>query len=173
LITAVLLPLDRGKRYLGLVTDQWIGLLVAAAMLCITVAHFRKVTANDDRPAGLVRETKRVAGMSVQGLWVNLGLVLQLSLYFIWSKQYGIAFEPFWAGLFVLMGSSLLLVAMSVRTWTLLGWAIPFLGYGVCVPLVGGHGKVNGVLFGTMFIAVALLFSFITVLQIRMLERQK
>jgi hypothetical protein len=173
LIAAVLLPLDRAQRYWGLVADQWAGLLVAAAMLCVAVVHARKVTANDGRPAGLIRESKRINGMNAQGLWFGLGLVVQLLFYLVWGKQYRIAFEPFWAGLFVLTGSSLLLVAMSARAWTLLGWAIPFLGYGVCVPLVEGHGKVNGVLFGTMFIAVALSFSFITVLQIRMLERQK
>jgi len=39
-------------------------------------------------------------------------------------------------------------------------------------PLVEGHGRVNGVMFGMMFIAVALSFSFIAVLQIRTMERQ-
>ena len=61
---------------------------------------------------------------------------------------------------------------MTSKVWTLLGWAIPFLGYGLCLPLVQGHGKGNGVLFGLMFIAVGLSFSFISVLQIRILERQ-
>jgi hypothetical protein len=64
------------------------------------------------------------------------------------------------------------MAAVSARAWTLLGWAIPFLGYSLCLPLVQGHGKVNGVLFGMMFIAVALSFSFIAVMQIRNLEHQ-
>jgi hypothetical protein len=54
----------------------------------------------------------------------------------------------------------------------MLGWAIPFLGYGICLLLVHGNGKVNGVLLGMMFVAIALSFSFISVLQIRILERQ-
>jgi len=172
LIGAALLPLDHAKRYWGLVPDQWAGLLVAAVMLGITFVHARKVTANDGRPEGLIRESKRINGMSAQGLWFSLGIVVQLLFYFIWGRQYRIGFEPFWAGLFLLTGSSCLVAAVSARAWTLLGWAIPFLGYGFCLPLVEGHGRVNGVMFGMMFIAVALSFSFIAVLQIRTMERQ-
>jgi hypothetical protein len=50
------------------------------------------------------------------------------------------------------------------------------LAYGLCLPLlgvhVGEHGTVNGVLFGLMFVAVALSFSLISVLQIRSFQRQ-
>jgi hypothetical protein len=172
LIAAAVLPHDHAKRYWGLVLDQWAGLLAAAVMLGIAVLGTRKVTANDGRPEGLIREMKRINGMSAQGLWFSVALVVQLVFYLIWGKQYRIAFEPFWAGLFLLMGSSCLAAAVSARAWTLLGWAIPFLIYGGCLPLVQGHGKVDGVLLGMMFIAVALSFSFIAVLQIRILERQ-
>jgi hypothetical protein len=110
--------------------------------------------------------------MSPQGLALGVAMVVQLSLYFIWGYQYGIAFDPFWAGLFIFMGSSCLLGAVSTKAWALLGWAIPFLGYGLCLPIVGGHGKLGGVLLGMMFVAVALSFSLIAVLQIRILERQ-
>ena len=172
LIAAALLPIENAKRYGGLVPGQWTGLLVSAVMLGITLVHARKVTANDGRPQGLIRESKRINGMSAEGLWFSLALVVQLLFYFIWGKQYRIAFEPFWAGLFIFTGSSCLVAAVSARAWTLLGWAIPFLGYGFCLPLAGGHGKVNGVLLGMMFIAVALSFSVIAVLQIRIMERQ-
>jgi hypothetical protein len=172
LIAAALVPHDHVTRYGGLVFDQWAGLSVATVMLGIAVAHGRKVTANDGRPEGLKRESKRINGMSAEGLWFGLALLTQVSLYFLWGRQYRIAFEPFWAGLFILTGSSCLVAAVSARAWTLLGWAIPFLGYGLCLPLVQGHGKVNGVLFGMMFIAVALSFSFIAVMQIRNLEHQ-
>ncbi|HEX4644242.1 MAG TPA: hypothetical protein VH598_01395, partial [Verrucomicrobiae bacterium] len=46
LIVAGLLPLDHVKLYWGLVADQWVGLLAAATMLSVTVAHTRKVTAS-------------------------------------------------------------------------------------------------------------------------------
>jgi len=172
MIAAALLPLDHTQRYGGLVPDQWAGLLVATVMVGITVAHTRKVTANDGRPEGLKREAKRINGISAEGLWFGLALLAQVLFYFLWGRQYRIAFEPFWAGLFVLIGSTCLVTAVAARVWTLLGWAIPFLGYGLCLSLVQAHGKVNGVLFGMMFIAVALSFSFIAVVQIRILEHQ-
>lgn len=172
LIAAELLPFDHAKRYLGLVINQWAGILVAAVMLGITAVLTRKLTANDGRPEGLIREAKRVNGMNAQGFWFTVVLCLELIIYFIWARQYRIAAQPFWAGLFLLAGSSCLAAAVAARAWLLLGWAIPFLGYGLCLPLVGSAGKVNGVLFGMMFIAVALSFSVISVLQIRILERQ-
>jgi hypothetical protein len=172
LIAAALVPFDHSNRYWGLVPSQWTGLLVAAVMLGITFAHARKVTANDGRSEGLVRESKRTNGMTTEGLWFSLALVVQVLIYFVWGKQYRIAFEPFWAGLFILTGSSCLAAALAARAWTLLGWALPFLGYGLYLSLMGARGKVNGVLLGMMFIAVALSFSFIAIMQIRLMERQ-
>jgi hypothetical protein len=172
LIADALLPHDHTQRYWGFVLDQWAGLLVAAVMLAITIVHDRKTKANDGRPEGLVREMKRVNGMTAQGFWWGMVLAAQVVFYFIWCRCYRIGFEPFWAGLFLLMGSSCLAAAVAARAWQLLGWAIPLLGYGICLLMVPGHGKVNGVLFGMMFIAVALSFSFIQVWQIRQVERQ-
>jgi hypothetical protein len=172
LIVASLLPLDPARRFAGLAPGQWVGLLVAAVMLAVATVQTRKATARDGRPEGLIRESRRLNGMSAEGLWFSLALIVQLALYLIWSRQYRIAFEPSWAGLFLLMGSSCLVGALSARAWPLLGWAIPFLGYSLCLPLVRGHGKVSGVLLGLMFIAVALSFSVIAVVQIRLLERQ-
>jgi len=62
--------------------------------------------------------------------------------------------------------------ALAAKAWILLGYAIPFLAYGLCLPLAEGHHKANGVLFGMMFIAVAFSFSIIQVWQIRQIERQ-
>jgi len=172
LIAAALSPLERARRFWGLVPDQWAGLLVAVVMVGIAVVHSRKVTRSVGRPAGLIRESKRMNGMTVQGLWFGLTLVLPLLLYFLWGKQYRIGFEPLWAGMFLLMGSTCLTAAVAAKAWTLLGWAIPFLGYALCLPLTQGRGKLDGVLLGTMFIAVALSFSFIAAMQIRTLERR-
>src|SRR5271154_1662419 len=66
LIADALLPHGRAERYWGLVFDQWTGLLVGAVMLGITIVHAQKTTANDGRPAGLVRELKRINGMTAQ-----------------------------------------------------------------------------------------------------------
>ena len=83
LIAAALLPLDHATRYAGLVPDQWAGLLVAAVMLALAVIQTRKVTAHDGRPEGLIRESKRINGLTAQGIWFNVVLVVQL--YFILS----------------------------------------------------------------------------------------
>jgi hypothetical protein len=172
LIAAALLPFERATRHLGLVPDQWAGIVVAVTLLGLAIVHTRQVTRKDGRPESLIRESKRVNGMTAQGVWFGVGLLVQLSLYFVWGRCYHIAFEPFWAGLFILMGSSCLVAAVAANAWILLGYAIPFLGYGVCLPFVEGHHKVNGVLFGMMFIAVALSFSAIQVWQIRQIERE-
>ncbi len=172
LIAAGLIPANPGVRFLELAPAQWAGLATALVILGISIVHSRKITTRDGRPDGLVRESKRLYGMTAEGVWFCVALVAELAVYFIWAKEYRIAFEPFWAGLFILSGSSCLAAALAARVWTLLGWAIPFLGYGLCLPLVGGHGKMNSVLFGAMFLAVALCFSLIASLQIRFLERQ-
>jgi hypothetical protein len=172
IIAVALLPHDHAHRYWGLVLDQWAGLLVCAVLLGLAHMQMRKITANDGRAEGLIRETKRINGMTREGLWFNVAALAQILLYFIWGRHYRIGFEPFWAGLFLLTGSSSLLAALASKVWTLLGWAIPFLGYGLSLLLVHGNGKVNGVLLGLMFVAIALSFSFIAVLQIRILERQ-
>jgi hypothetical protein len=166
------LPLNRADRYRGFGPDRWAGILTALSMLAITMVHSHKIAAHDGRPESLIREAKRINGMTAEGLWFGFGIIAQLAAYFLWGKVYRIAFEPFWAGLFIVMGSSCLVAALAARAWTLLGWAIPFLGYGVCVPFVGVHGRFSGVLLGAMFVAVALSFTFISSLQIRLLERQ-
>jgi hypothetical protein len=172
LIAAALLPFDHARRHWGLVTDQWAGILVAVSLMGLASLHTRQVASKDGRPDAMIRESKRVNGMTAQGIWFGLALIVQLSLYFIWGWTYHIAFEPFWAGLFILMGSSCLVGALAANAWILLGYAIPFLAYGLCLPLAQGHHKVNGVLFGMMFIGVALSFSAVQVWQIRQLERQ-
>ena len=171
LIATALLPIDRAQRYFGLVPDQWAGLLVCAVLLGLASFLGRKVAAEDGRPADLVRESKRSNGMSREGVWFGGALGLELVLYFLWGKEYGIGFRAFWAGLFLLMGSSCLIGAVAAKVWPLLGWALPFLGYALCLPLVQGNQELGMLLLGAMFLAVALSFSLIAVVQIRMLQR--
>ena len=171
-MAAALLPLDHAKRHWGLLPDQWAGILVAATLLGLASGYFRQLSGKDGRPEAMLRETKRVNGMTIQGLWFGLALAAQLSWYFAWGRHYHIAFPPFWAGLFMLMGFSCLVAALAANAWILLGYALPFLTYGLCLPLAEGHPRINGVLFGLMFIGVALSFSLIQVWQIRQVERQ-
>jgi hypothetical protein len=171
LICSALLPLQSGGKLLGLVSSQWTGVLVALILLGIAVAHSRKVSANDGRPAALIRECKRLNGMSREGMWFGSSLLVQVLLYFLWINYYHISFEAFWAGLFLLVGSTCLVAAVSTRAWTLLGWGVPFLAYGLSLLLAGARPKAQGVLLGLMFIAVALSFSVIQVWQIRRIER--
>ncbi len=171
LIAAALWPGNRGENG-GSGPDRWAGVLAALSMLVIAMVQSRKITSRDGRPESLIREAKRINGMTAEGVWFACAMAAEVAAYFLWGRVYQIPFEPFWAGLFILAGSSCLAAALAARAWALLGWAIPFLGYGICLPLIGGHGKVNGLLLGSMFIAVALSFTFISSLQIRMLERQ-
>ena len=172
IIAAALLSFDHAQRYFGLVADQWAGLLVAGTLLALAWGHGRQTTGKDGRPEAMIRESKRTYGMTAQGYWFGLALMLQVLLYFVWGRSYHVAFEPFWAGLFILMGSSCLAAALTGKAWILLGYALPFLAYGICLPLAGGNHQAKGVLLGLMFIAVALSFSIIQVLQIRKIERE-
>jgi hypothetical protein len=147
LIASALLPLDNAEKYFGLAPGQWAGVLTAVVMLGITAVHSRKVVANDGRPPAMIRECKRINGMSGEGLWFSLALLVQVLLYFIWAKHYHIGFEAFWAGLFISTGATCLVASVSTKVWSLLGWAIPFLVYGLCLPLAEAHHKVNGVLY--------------------------
>jgi hypothetical protein len=172
IVAAALAPLDHAQKYWGLVSNQWAAVLVTISMLTIAGAHGRKVTGKDGRSESAIREAKRICGMDRQGLIFGLASIVQLAVYFFWGRQYHIAAEPFWSGLFVIMGSTYLVVALVARAWILLGWAVPFLAYGLCLPMTGGAVKLNGVLFGMMFILVALMFSLIQMLQIRKAERE-
>jgi hypothetical protein len=170
LIASALAPLDLTRKYAGLVLDQWAGLLVALTMLVIAYVHGRRVAGRNGRSDAAVREGRRINGMDRQGFVFGLASLIQVVVYGFWSWQHHIAFETLWTGMFIVMGSTYLIVALAARAWTLLGWALPFLAYGLCLPLAGGTGKV--VLFGLMFMAVALSFSLIQVLQIRKFERE-
>jgi len=172
LIASALLPLGNTERYFGLVLAQWTGLLVAALMLGITILSIRKMTGNDGRPESLIREYKRIHGLDAQGRWFGLVLLMEFLLYLIWTKQYGIDFQAFWSGLWIIMGSSCLIGAVASKAWPLLGWAIPFLAYGLFQTAIPGQGKVSGIPLGMMFVAVALSFSIIQVWQIRKIAGQ-
>src|SRR5687768_632565 len=64
LIASAALPLDRATRYWGLLFDQWVGLLVCVVLLGLASCLTRKVAADDGRPAALLREAKRINGIS-------------------------------------------------------------------------------------------------------------
>jgi hypothetical protein len=172
IMAAALAPLDHAQKYWGLVSNQWAAILVILSMLTIATAHSRKVTGNDGRSESAIREARRICGFDRQGFIFGLASLVQLAVYFFLGKQYHINFEAFWSGLFIITGSTYLVVALAARAWTLLGWALPLLAYGLCVPMTGGAGKLNGLLFGMMFILVALSFSLIQVLQIRKFESE-
>src|SRR5262249_31015867 len=95
LICSALLPPAPGGRLLGLALGQWTGLLVAAAMLVITVACVRRGTRLDGRPASLIRDFKRVNGLTIQGAGLGLVLALELLLYFAWGEQFQVGFAAF------------------------------------------------------------------------------
>jgi hypothetical protein len=167
IIAAALLPLDHAARHFGLVPDQWAGILVAITLFGLAIGHSRRVSGKDGRPEAMVRELKRTAGMTGEGFWFSVALVVQLALYVIWCWQHHLPFSALWTGFFMLTGSTCLAGALIARAWILLGYALPFLAYGLCLPLADGSPTTGKVLFGIMFIAVALSFSFIQAMQIR------
>ncbi|HEY1490695.1 MAG TPA: hypothetical protein VGF90_06615, partial [Verrucomicrobiae bacterium] len=170
LIASALVPLDHAHKYAGFGVDQWAGILVAVTMLIIAWVYGRRVTGKDGRSEGAIREARRINGMDRQGFVFGLASLVQVVVYGFWGWQHHVPFETFWTGMFIVMGSTYLAVALAARAWTLLGWALPFLAYGLCLPLTVGVGKV--LLFGAMFIAAALSFSLIQVLEIRKFESE-
>jgi len=172
LILSGLLPMDNAVRYFGLVAAQWAGLLTAGVMLAVTLFCLRKTTRHDGRPESLIREYKRINGLNAQGAWFSLALLAQLALYVLWIKEHQISFGAFWSGLFVFMGSTCLVTALAARAWLLLGWALPFLAYGLFETWLPGTGRINGIPLGIMFIVVALSFSVIHLFQIRTIQTQ-
>jgi hypothetical protein len=172
LIASSFLPAGSTERFFGLALVQWTGILAAVSMLTILVFSIRKMTADDGRPQSLVREYKRFLGIDARGKWTSLALALGFLLYFAWARHFQIRLEAFWSGLFILAGSTFLVLAVVSRLWSSLGWAIPLLGYGLYAMLPMGNGKISGLPLGIMFIAIALCCSLIQAWQIRRLERQ-
>lgn len=166
-IAAALLPMDPQARHFGLASGQWAGMLTAASLMGIAYFHGRRVSGKDGRPEALVREEMHRAGMTAHGYLFGAGMAVQTLLYFLWAWRYHVAFAPFWAGLFILMGTTCLVAALAARAWMLLGYALPFTAYGLAVSLVQNDHKAGGVLFGSMFIAIALCFTFIQAARIR------
>jgi hypothetical protein len=170
ILASALLPLNRHIAFFGLVADQWAGILVGAALLGIASLHTRQMKGKDGRPASMIRESRKTYGLTGQGLWFSLAFVIQLLVFFVWSKQHHIHFEPFWTGFFLLSGSTCLVAALTARAPILLGFALPFIGYALALPLATDAPRAQAVLFGTMFIAIALLFSAIQLWEIRKIQ---
>jgi hypothetical protein len=172
LIASAFLPSDNTAKYFGLVLAQWTGILVAAAMLGVMITSIRKMTANDGRPQSLIREYKRYWGVDAQSKWVVLALLLEFLLCFFWAWHFRIGFGAFWSGIFILVGSTYIVLAVISKLWLLLGFAIPCLVYGLFEALLLGKGKIGGISLGIMFIGIGLSSAIIQVWQIRQIERQ-
>ena len=170
ILASALLPFDRSASWLGLVIDQWAGIFVGAALLAIASLQTRQLKGKDGRPASMIRESRRLFGLSGQGLWFALAFALQLLLFFVWTRQHQLGFESFWTGFFLLSGSTCLVAALTAKAHVLLGFALPFIAYGLALPLAGAEPKLKGALLGTMFILVALLFSAIQLWEIRKIQ---
>ena len=145
---------------------QWVGLLVAAVMLGMLFA-WGKITRSAARPARLLREYRRV---NTQGSWFLPAFLAQFALYLVWGKQYHIEGQAFMAGMWLLCGCSVLMLAVFTKAWVFLGWAIPFLVFGLCQQLIRGHS--SGLWLGVMFIVAAFLCSVIQAWQVRGMEKQ-
>jgi hypothetical protein len=172
LIASSFLPSGNAKKYFGLVLAQWTGILVAAAMLGVMIISIRKMTANDGRPQSLIREYKRYWGIDAHGKWVSLVLMLEFVLYFVWARHFQIGLGAFWSGIYILAGSTYIVLAAISKLWLLLGVAIPILSYGLFEALLSGKGKISGIPLGIMFIGIGLACAIIQVWQIRQIERQ-
>ena len=170
LIASSFLP--SGIAYFGLVLVQWTGILVAASLLGVMIIGMRKMTANDGRPPSLIREYKRYWGIDAHGRWVGLALMLEFLLYSVWAKHFQIGLGAFWSGIFILLGSTYILLAVTSKLWLLLGVAIPILSYGLFEALLSGKARISGISLGMMFIGIGLTCAVIQVWQIRRIERQ-
>ena len=172
LIASSFLPSNHTARYFGLVLAQWIGILVAAAFLGGMIINIRKTTANDGRPQSLIREYKRYWGIDAQGRWVGLALILELLLYLAWARHFRINLGAFCSGLLILVGSTYIVLAVISRLWLLLGYAIPFVVYGLFETLISDKGKIGAIPLGLTFIGIGMSCAIIQAWQIRRIERQ-
>src|SRR5262245_49247608 len=64
ILASALLPFDRATKYLGLALEQWAGILAAVALLGIAISHTRQVTGNYGRPEDMIRESRRIYGLT-------------------------------------------------------------------------------------------------------------
>ena len=170
LIASSFLPSD--TAFFGLALAQWTGWWVVAATLGVMTIGIRKMTANDGRPQSLIREYKRYWGIDAHGRWVGLALMLEFLLFFVWARHFQIGLGAFWSGIFILVGSTYIVLAVISKLWLLLGVAIPILSYGLFEALLSGKGKISGIPLGMMFIGIGLACAIIQVWQIRQIERQ-
>jgi hypothetical protein len=164
LVAGSLAPFDQTRKLFGLVAGQWIGLAVAGVLIGM-LFFWDKMLRSSARPAEVTREYKRI---NVQALWFLVGFVAQIALYFAWGAQHGIQGKTFIAGLWIVCGSSMLLLATVTKGWVYLGWALPMLAYGLCHPVLGQQG----LWLGVVFIVAAFLSWAIQGVQSRIIELQ-
>ena len=166
LIVASLAPLDETKKVFGLMASQWVGLAVAGTLLGM-LYFWGKMMRSDVRPPAVVREYKRI---NLQASWFLVGFVAQIAFYFIWGLQHGIDGKVVTAGLWIMCGSSMLLLATITKGWVYLGWAIPMLAFGFFHPWL--EGRSGGLWLGVVFVVAALLCWLIQFWQFRIVEKQ-
>jgi hypothetical protein len=167
LIAASLAPLDDTRKFLGLIASQWVGLAVAGVLLGM-LFFWGKMMRSDARPPAVVREYKRI---NSQASLFLVGFIAQIALYFAWGVQHSIAGGPFTAGLWIMCGSAMLLLATVTKGWVYLAWAFPMIAFGLCQPLLEGRGQ-GGLWLGVVFIVAAFLSWSIQGVQSRMIEKQ-
>jgi hypothetical protein len=172
LIGSSFLPSNHAARYFGLVLAQWTCILAAAAFLGGLIINIRKTTANDGRPQSLIREYKRYWGIDAQGRWVGLALILELLLYFAWATHFRINLGAFCPGLLIIAGSTYIVLAVISRLWLLLGYAIPFVVYGLFETMISDNGTISAISLGLTFIGIGLSCAIIQAWQIRQIEHQ-
>jgi len=163
LIGSAFVTFDDTQRHLGLLSVQWIGIVVAAFLLGILAIVNRTMSGRHGRPAGLVREYKRITAAT----W---GLLVPISFYFVWGQQYAIGGEAFTAGLWILSGSTIFMLALVMRVWVFIGWALPLLAFGLCQPLIRRDHA--ALWLGITMITGALLCSIIQTWQLRHVGEQ-
>jgi len=119
-------------------------------MLGMAGLHHRSIMRPATRPPAVLREYRRI---NAQGALFGAAFLIQVVCYFVWGKQYEIAGPAFLAGLWLLSGGSVLMLALFTKAWVFLGWAIPLLAFGLCQPLLRGRG--DGLWLGLVFFVAA------------------
>ena len=172
IIATALMSFDHTKRYWGLVADQWAGLLVAGTLLGLAIGHARQVTGKDGRPEGMIRESKRTYGMSAQGYLVRFGPDVASVVILCLGQELSRCIRTVLGGSVYSRGIHMFGGGAGCESMDIVGVRSSVSRLRPLPALADGNHQAKGILFGMMFIAVALSFSIIQVFQIRKIERQ-
>jgi hypothetical protein len=170
LSASALLLAGRPAKFLGYTLAQWTGILTAGLSAGFLLFLIRRTTADDGRPASLIREYRRYWGLDAQGKWASLAFALGCLLYTIWACRFHLPPTAFGPGLCILAGSTYLVGAIISRLWLLLGIAAPLLAYGLFTALLSGNRTDGGIPLGITIIAMGLSSYLVQSWQIRKIE---